>query len=196
MVKKTDIFLSILFIFFIFGFGILFIVLPDTDFSESENRVLAKAPEITLKSVTDGSFEKSFENYITDQFPFRDFFVSSNTEFSMYALVKRDINGVYIGKDGYLFEKFENIDKGRMDKQINALSAFADRIDVPVAFTIVPNSIAIYGNKLPAFAPAEKQYENDILSNQRDYINLFYSSLPDSVVKIDLLPALENNKEE
>lgn len=196
MLKKSDIILSVLFIIFVFGFGILFIALPDTDFSESENRILAKAPEIKLKSITDGSFESGFENYITDQFPFRDFFVRSNTAVSMYALFKRDINGVYIGKDGFLFEKFENIDKDRMDKQINALSVFSERLDAPVFFAIAPNSIAVYGNNLPAFAPAEKNSNSGILSNQRDYIDLFYSSLPSSITTINLLPTFEEKKEE
>lgn len=196
MIKKSDIVLSIIFIIFIFGFGILFIALPDTDFSESENRVLAKAPKISLTSVTDGSFESGFENYITDQFPFRDFFVRSNTAVSMYALCKRDINGVYIGKDGYLFEKFENIDTDRMNKQINALTLFSERLDAPVYFAVVPNSIAVYGSKIPAFAPAEKEYNGKTLSNQRAYIDRFYSSLPPSVTTIDLTSALEAKKDE
>ncbi len=196
MVKKSDIVLSFLFLIFIFVFGILFIALPDADFSESENRILAKAPEVSLKSVFDGSFEVGFENYLTDQFPFRDFWVRSNTAVSIYALGKKDINGVYLGKDGYLFEKFENIGKDRMQKQIDALTAFSQRLSAPVYFAIAPNSIAIFSDKLPAFAPAEKEYDGEILSNQRKYINLFYSSLPDTVTTVDLASALEKHKDE
>ena len=196
MVKKSDIVLSVLFILFIFTFGILFIVLPDSDFSESENRMLSQAPKVTFQTVSDGSFEKSFENYLTDQFPFRDFWVRSNTAVSMYALLKHDINGVYIGKEGYLFEKFENIDTKRMQNQIDALSRFSERFDVPVIFAVAPNSIAVFTDNLPAFAPAEKEYVSGSLSNQREYINQFYSSLPDSVRTVDLVSALENHKNE
>ena len=56
-----------------------------------------------------------------DQFPFRDFWVRSNTIVSMSVLNKKDINGVYIGDDGYLLEKFENIDTNRLNNQIEAL---------------------------------------------------------------------------
>ena len=196
MIKKSDVILSVLFVIFIFLFGILFIIIPDTEFSESENRVLAQAPQISFKNIADGSFESGFENYITDQFPFRDFFVRANTAVSMYALGKQDINDVYIGKDGYLFEKFENINTDRMHKQIEALTRFSERIGVPVTFAIVPNSIAVYSDKLPSFAPAETEYEGGIISNQSEYIKDFYSALPDTITKIDLLPVLESHADE
>ncbi|MBQ4628502.1 MAG: hypothetical protein IJB44_05445, partial [Clostridia bacterium] len=95
MQKKSEIILSILFVIFVFVFGILLIAMPDVSFSESENRILAQMPKATLKSVFDGSFEADFETYITDQFPFRDFWVKSNTVVSMSLLNKKDINGVY-----------------------------------------------------------------------------------------------------
>ena len=37
-------------------FLVLGLVMPDRDFSESENRKLASFPKITLSSLTDGSF--------------------------------------------------------------------------------------------------------------------------------------------
>ena len=196
MSPKTDLMSSIIFVVFIIVFGFLFIILPDASFSENENRNLAQAPKTTLKTVFDGSFESDFENYLTDQFPFRDFWVSANTVFSMYFLNKQDINGVYIGKDGYLLEKFEDINIDRMKNQIDALLRFDGWVDSPIYFAIVPNSISIYSDKLPAFAPAEREYNGNTLSNQADYIKLFYSSLPDSIQTIDLYSVLELHKGE
>ena len=170
MTKKSEIILSILFVAFVFIFGILFVVLPDISFSESENRILAQMPKASLKTVFDGSFESDFESYVTDQFPFRDFWVRSNTIVSMSVLNKKDINGVYIGDDGYLLEKFENIDTNRWNNQIEALIKFDEWNDTPISFAIVPTSVSIYKEKLPAFAPAETVTDSEVLSNQKDYI--------------------------
>ncbi|MBQ3481285.1 MAG: hypothetical protein IJH48_02970 [Oscillospiraceae bacterium] len=40
--------------------------------SESENRMLAAFPALSVKSVADGSFMSGFETYLSDAFPFRD----------------------------------------------------------------------------------------------------------------------------
>lgn len=196
MKKRSDIILSVLFVAFILTFGLLLIFIPDALFSENENRVLAQMPDVSLQNILDGSFESDFESYITDQFPFRDFFVSVNTSVSVALLHKRDINGVYIGSDGYLLEKFENIDTALMQKQINAVSRFSERFDVPVYFAVVPTSVSVYKDKLPAFAPAETVTDSENISNQKDYIDLFYFSLPETVNTIDVYSVLVEHKNE
>ena len=45
---------------------------PRQAFSDSERRPLAQMPEISLKTVLDGSFMADFEDYSLDQFPLRD----------------------------------------------------------------------------------------------------------------------------
>ncbi|MBO4954012.1 MAG: hypothetical protein J6D04_02560 [Clostridia bacterium] len=46
---------------------------PD-EYSDTERRVLAQFPEINTEAVLAGTFSSSFEDYATDQFPFRDAF--------------------------------------------------------------------------------------------------------------------------
>ena len=46
---------------------------PD-EYSDTERRVLAQFPEINTEAVLSGTFSSSFEDYATDQFPFRDAF--------------------------------------------------------------------------------------------------------------------------
>ena len=41
-------------------------------FSESENRMLAPFPELSLQSVANGSFMRGVEGYLSDAFPFRE----------------------------------------------------------------------------------------------------------------------------
>ena len=50
--------------------GLMNLFADDREFSESENRVLASFPKLTVSSVTDGSFMKNFETYMADQFIF------------------------------------------------------------------------------------------------------------------------------
>lgn len=42
------------------------IIKPSTDFSTSENRVLAQRPEFTWESVKSGKFMSEFESYVSD----------------------------------------------------------------------------------------------------------------------------------
>ena len=81
--KKKGAIVSIIMIWFfclvIFGVAGLHFVSKDNSFSESENRVLAQFPKLSVATITDGSFMKDFETYLTDQFPFRDGIISLKT---------------------------------------------------------------------------------------------------------------------
>ena len=45
----------------------------DKDFSESENRYLARQPAISVQNMLSGKFMKDTDQYINDQFPQKDF---------------------------------------------------------------------------------------------------------------------------
>ncbi len=46
--------------------------------SESENRVLAERPQLTFSAVFSGKYTVEYENYYSDNFPARDFFIGVN----------------------------------------------------------------------------------------------------------------------
>ena len=56
---------------------ILIIVLPDREVSYDERRYLADFPEITLDAILDSEYSGELDLYLTDQFPFREFFRKS-----------------------------------------------------------------------------------------------------------------------
>lgn len=58
------------FLLMIFGFTAAGLLKPDTDFSEKENRVLAKMPDINIEDILSGDFSADYETYLTDQFFF------------------------------------------------------------------------------------------------------------------------------
>lgn len=147
----------LVFIMTIFGAVGFHLLEPDKSFSESENRVLAEMPPLSFSSVADGSFMKAFETYLTDQFPFRDKIIALKT-FTDRAVGKTEENGVYIGHDGFLFEKQSEYDAERVKALTKAITAFAKKNKrLKTAFLLAPNSSYIYSQQLPDFLYEENQ---------------------------------------
>ncbi len=86
----------LLFFLPIFIFSLLCIFLPKDGFSESERRVLASFPEVSGESIFSGSFSSGFEEYSTDNFPFRDTFRGIKALFSTNILRKSDNNKLFL----------------------------------------------------------------------------------------------------
>ncbi|MCM1989813.1 DHHW family protein [Oceanirhabdus seepicola] len=156
--------------------GLLFhIIIPDRKFSELENRNLSAFPKFSLKTLFSGKFTEKFDEYIQDQFPFRDFWVGikSDTE---RASLKIDNNNVYFGKDDFLLEKFKKPGEN-LDKNIDSINTFKNYIgDIPINFLLVPNSVKIYEDKLPKYAINYDQkilmeYVNSMIKNEINFIN-------------------------
>lgn len=103
---KNKIFFSIFIILWLVLF-VFNLFAPKATFSEEENRYLAKWPVFTWSRFLDGQYAKDIETYINDHFIFRKEWVALKTV-SEQAIGKTEINGVYIGKEGYLFEKLGN----------------------------------------------------------------------------------------
>lgn len=151
-------------------------------FSEQENRVLAKIPEFSMEKLVSGEYSSNLDTYINDHFIFRDEWLKLNSQYEL-LLQKTEISDIYIGKDGYLFEKFESNDKNLQiaKKQINN---FANNVDIPVRFILVPNSIYINQEKLP---------NNVDVENQEYIIDNMYENM-ENVTTIDVTDVLKENK--
>ncbi len=133
----------------IFAGGISIIAVEDRAFSESENRVLATMPTLSLSSLKEGTFMKDFETYLTDQFVFRDRIIGLKTLFDRVT-GKTKAGGVYIGKDGYLFSVPSPFDESRTEEIMDRISLFADSNgDSKISFMMSPNSSYVYSEKLP-----------------------------------------------
>jgi len=91
----------ILFLVLIFGFATAFLLSPDHDFSEEENRSLRTLPDFSWHKLANGSYSEQINDYFADQFPLRDLFVGVKG-FSEIALGKGENNGVLLGENGQL----------------------------------------------------------------------------------------------
>lgn len=133
------------------------IILPDTGFSEKENRILASRPALKLDQIISGGYEKQFETYENDQFPLRDMWITLKATTDR-LMGKVEENGVYLGKKGYLMEAFNAPSQTQYDATVNAMTSFAQKhSDLKQYALIAPNSVNILKSNLPAFAPADDQ---------------------------------------
>ena len=130
----------------IFFFGILFS--DDRKFSESENRVLQGKPSFSISKYIDGRFERKTEDYVNDQFPFRDLFVGLKSVTDVLA-GKLEANGVYRCKDNYLMDEISAPGKHFANTE-NALNFFRRKHKhLATYFLLAPNAANVYHDKLP-----------------------------------------------
>ena len=180
----------IIFIAFMYFITMLSIFSKDKSFSDNENRYLATKPKFTFEKLNNGLYAKEYEEYITDQFILRDKWISIKT-YSERAMLKKDINGVYFGKDDYLIEKYEGFNEEQVNKNINRLNEFISTYNKKIGenhvkVMIVPTASEVLKDKLPLFA-----YDN----TQKRLISYINNVLPEGTT-IDLISLFENYKDE
>ena len=151
MSKKYAVFLTALFCVFVFGFGAVFFLLPDREFSEQENRYLAQFSPPTLESVQSGQFMKDFEDYVVDQLPLRDEWIQLKAE-SEKLLGKQENNKVYFGTDGQTLFAFYT-KPGDLAQRVEYVNQLGEKADVPVYFALIPDKSYVWADRLPANAP-------------------------------------------
>lgn len=153
--RKDNIFTVICFIVILFGTTIFSIFNKTKYFSENENRVLTAKPKADLNAIMTGEFQNNYETYISDQFVLRDEWIRIKT-ISDYLSFKRDINNVYICKNGYLIEKQDDYKfKSRQAKDnYKYLSEFVNKYknNIKIKVMLVPTASEILADKLPLFA--------------------------------------------
>lgn len=159
----------------------------DKTFSEKENRILAEKPEITAGRLADGSYMKAYEDYYTDQFIGRDFFVRLKAGADLLA-GRRMENGVYKGKDHYLMEEIRQPDKEAMRDNLAAMKHFRKACpDINFRLLLVPDAANILKDKLPAFSTPE---------DQNAWLSDIKKEMKDEFIWMDARKILEKKKEE
>lgn len=161
----------------------------DNEYSENENRYLTTKPDISMEEVASGKFMDTFETYLNDQFPLRDKWIALKTDIQQ-LFGKTDINGTYLGSDGYLFEKWTENDfqQENLQKNIESVKNFAQaNNDIKGTILIVPTASLPLQDKLPKNAP---------VFNQNKAFDMIYLNLGKNCEWIDMRPVLEAHKNE
>lgn len=112
-------------------------------------------PQFTIVDFVSGKFSDELEQYLTDQVPLRDDWVTLKTYLEL-AVGKRESGGVYIGRDKYLMDKFTSYSKKQLAANAAALAELQKKLaaeDISMDTILVPVAAQVLTDKLPAYAP-------------------------------------------
>ncbi|EJR57477.1 hypothetical protein IIO_05004 [Bacillus cereus VD115] len=172
---------------FIGGMFSVNLLTPNNIFSDTENRKLEQLPEFSFQNLIGKKFTSNYEKYISDQFAFRDFWISVKSDMER-TIGKKENNGVYIGKDGFLLQKFSKPEEQDVKNKIEAINDFhIANPNVKMQVMLVPTAISILENKLPNYVSH---------SDELMYINKVKKSLDKDINFIDVYPVLSSKKDE
>lgn len=179
------------FLLLIFGFSAASLIKPDAEFSEEENRELAQMPRLSLKDIVSGKFSSDYDDYLADQFIFRNQWISVKT-LTERLTGKQEVNDVYFAEDDYLIEKHSgSFDTAQAQANIASLRAFIEKQresfgEDHVRALIAPNALCILEDKLPAYADARAE---------ADYLDEIAGALPAGSF-VDVRDVLEDHGDE
>ncbi|MBR6511952.1 MAG: hypothetical protein IKT24_00550 [Clostridia bacterium] len=169
--------LTIVFCSFILIFSVLTVLLPKKASSENEKRILATFPEVTVKSITDGSFMTKFDTYVADHFAFRDKWVGAYS-YARLAIGLNGAGGVYAGKDGYLIAAPADINETSALANVNKILQFANDTKANCTLMVVPSTGYIMNDKLPK--QHRDYYDDWFLDTIKSSDNFTYIDLRDT----------------
>lgn len=181
---------AVSFLLIVFGFAIAFLILPDTVFSEQENRGLAKLPRFTAKSFFNGDYSLQINDYFADQFPMRDFFVGQKG-MAEIALGKRESNGILLGDngqlakrlfaikhcDGTITEDVDFFDAEHICASVGGMNRLAARSDVPLTVFLTGRTIDVAAS---AFS-YPRDFSDDLMRTVKENVD-------ESVSFLDTVP--------
>lgn len=183
---SSNAWLGILFLIGLFSFGVLNLLSEDRVFSERENRYLEQRPILRISELLDGRFMSSYEKYQTDQFFSRDSWIEFRSAADRF-LGKNESGGVYLGKDGQLFEKPAKLEQ-QVWNNLDAIREFAENhSDTGIYFLLAPGAAGVKPEGLPPFAPIE---------DQADQLRQIHGYLNGAVREIDVFGVLREHREE
>lgn len=179
--------MAILLLLFIGLMVTLNILTPNKKFSDSENRNLEQLPKLSFKNLMGGKFTSSYEKYISDQFALRDFWIGVKSDTDR-AIGKKENNDVYLGKDGFLIQKFNKPEDKDLKDKVETINSFDNLTpNINKYFMLVPTAVKILEDKLP-------NYVSD--SDELTYIDKVKKSINNDINFVDLYDTLSSKKDE
>ena len=163
-------------------FGILLILFflanilkKDTEISITERRKLANFPQITIKSVLDGSFSNKFEKYTTDQIIKREEFRKLKSSLELNLFRKKDNNKIYMYKNSLIKIEYPLNEKSVLNVA-NKINEIQENYlnNMKCYYSIVPDK-NYFNNSKEYITMDYKKLEEIMLKNVQnaEYINIF-----------------------
>lgn len=156
----------------------------DKEFSASENRMLAGAPDFSLTALSDGSYMAALEDYQADQFFARDSWISLKLKIDRF-FGKKEASGVYLCRDDYLMEIPSEPNWESFQRNLEAITDFAALYpELQMKMMVVPNAVSVMEGYLPKNAPVRDQMAD---------LQAIKDGLPPSVGFIDVTQTLKDH---
>jgi hypothetical protein len=183
--KIKDIVVTIIFLFTVISLFLINVIKEDTDISVAERRKLATMPELTTKSLFDGTYFKKFDSYVTDQFVERDAFRKIKIDIELST--KGEYNNLYL-YDDYIIEEIFPLNSNSINNLTNKINYIKDTYlnnNSNIYYTIIPdkNYFVNNGNLKLDYNKLQDMMKNN-LSNI-NYINIFDKLTLDNYYKTD-----------
>ena len=171
--KIKDMVVTIIFLFTIIALFLINVIKEDTDISVAERRKLATMPELTTKSLFDGTYFKKFDSYVTDQFVERDAFRKIKIDIELST--KGEYNNLYL-YDDYIIEEIFPLNSNSINNLTNKINYIKNTYlndNSNIYYTIIPdkNYFVNNGNLKLNYNKLQDMMKNN-LSNI-NYINIF-----------------------
>ncbi|SDT53115.1 DHHW protein [Paenibacillaceae bacterium GAS479] len=149
--------IGLLLLFYIGAMALVNVLTPDKSFSDTENRVLEERPDFSLRTLVSGQFTSDYERSASDQVALRNVWVGMKTDADR-AMGKKESNGVFLGKDGYLMERYTSPSDTELEERARAIRTFDGATPhLRKVIMLVPTAAALFPDKLPAYAPVDDQ---------------------------------------
>ena len=183
--KIKDIVVTIIFLFTIIALFLINIIKEDTDISVAERRKLATMPELTTKSLFDGTYFKKFDSYVTDQFVERDAFRKIKIDIELST--KGEYNNLYM-YDDYIIEEIFPLNSNSINNLTNKINYIKNTYlnnNSNIYYTIIPdkNYFVNNGNLKLNYNKLQNMMKNNLSSI--NYINIFDKLTLDNYYKTD-----------
>ena len=183
--KIKDRVVTIVFLFTIISLFLINVIKKDTDISIAERRKLATMPELTTKSLFDGTYFKKFDSYVTDQFIKRDAFRKIKIDIELST--KGEYNNLYMYDDYIVEEIFplNNNSINNLTNKINYIKKTYLNNNSNIYYTIIPdkNYFVNNGNLKLDYNNLQDMMKNNLTN--LNYINIFDKLTLDNYYKTD-----------
>ena len=183
--KIKDIVVTIIFLFTVISLFLINVIKEDTDISVAERRKLATMPELTTKSLFDGTYFKKFDSYVTDQFVERDAFRKIKIDIELST--KGEYNNLYM-YDDYIVEEIFPLNSNSINNLTNKINYIKDTYlndNSNIYYTIIPdkNYFVNNGNLKLDYNKLQDMMKSNLTN--LNYINIFDKLTLDNYYKTD-----------
>ena len=187
--KTKNIVITFLFMTIFIGFFLFNVLTPAKEVSSSERRSLKQFPQISWKRVIETDFMADFDDYVLDQFIFRDQFRRIKAKTELNLLNKKDINDLFVYK-GFIFKKLYPLDEDSVIITTNRMKQIEELYlaNNNIFYTIIPDKNYYLDDSLGYLKLDYRRLEtimNNNLPNMR-YINIFDTLSLDSYYRTDI----------